>query len=453
MRAAIYTRISSDPTGNALGVERQEADCRKLADQLGWEVSKVFSDNDTSAYSGKRRHGYEGLLSAIESAEVDALLAWHTDRLHRSPMELEEFIELVDRRRIEIRTVTSGALDLSNSAGRMVARILGSVARQESEHASERRRRANDQRAAAGSWVATKTPFGFTREGKHVPKEAAVIRDGVADVLAGREGLRGVARAWNAAGFRTRTKDREFTATTVRRILLNPRTAGMVVHRKEVVGPGDWEPIIDRDDQLALQAILSDPARVTGLSWERKYIGTKIFECGVCGKPCVGHRSGGRTSYVCPDRHVRRSQAPVDEYVSEVVMDYLEREGVSVVSGDDDSDVAALVVQRDGLQARLDELARLFAQGAIDGSQLTKGTADLRADKAAIEGLLADARVRSPLAGAVNLRAAWEQLAPATKGRLVSDLMRVTILPASRGQRRFQPEFVRIDWRGMHLAK
>jgi hypothetical protein len=39
-RAAIYCRISSDPTGEAAGVKRQEADCRKLAE--GLEVVQVL---------------------------------------------------------------------------------------------------------------------------------------------------------------------------------------------------------------------------------------------------------------------------------------------------------------------------------------------------------------------------------------------------------------------------
>ena len=61
-RAAIYARISNDPGtanddqprrgGNGLGVQRQQDDCRALADQLGWEVVAVHVDNDISAYSG-----------------------------------------------------------------------------------------------------------------------------------------------------------------------------------------------------------------------------------------------------------------------------------------------------------------------------------------------------------------------------------------------------------------
>jgi site-specific DNA recombinase len=41
MRAAIYTRISSD-SGTALGIARQEQDCRALAVQRGWTIVDVY---------------------------------------------------------------------------------------------------------------------------------------------------------------------------------------------------------------------------------------------------------------------------------------------------------------------------------------------------------------------------------------------------------------------------
>jgi len=54
-RAAIYCRLSQDRTGAGVVVERQERDCRTLAEQLGWSVDQVFVDNDVSAYRRSRR--------------------------------------------------------------------------------------------------------------------------------------------------------------------------------------------------------------------------------------------------------------------------------------------------------------------------------------------------------------------------------------------------------------
>jgi NAD(P)-dependent dehydrogenase (short-subunit alcohol dehydrogenase family) len=60
MRAAVYTRISQDATGQRAGVTRQLEDCEALADRLGWEVTHRYGDNDLSAYSGRTRPRLRG---------------------------------------------------------------------------------------------------------------------------------------------------------------------------------------------------------------------------------------------------------------------------------------------------------------------------------------------------------------------------------------------------------
>src|SRR5207249_3922881 len=65
--AAIYCRISDDRQGHALGVTRQEQDCRALADRKGWPIADVYVDNDLSAYNGKNRPSYRRLLDDIKA--------------------------------------------------------------------------------------------------------------------------------------------------------------------------------------------------------------------------------------------------------------------------------------------------------------------------------------------------------------------------------------------------
>nr|MBA2695742.1 recombinase family protein [Actinomycetota bacterium] len=75
MRTSIYSRISRDRTGAGLGVAAQSADCRALAESLGWEVVGTHDDNDLSAYSGKPRPGYAALLDDVRAGRIDAVLA------------------------------------------------------------------------------------------------------------------------------------------------------------------------------------------------------------------------------------------------------------------------------------------------------------------------------------------------------------------------------------------
>src|SRR3954462_8167927 len=219
VRAAIYCRISDDRRGLGLGVARQQQDCLELAGRHGWQVTTAFVDNDVSAYSGKPRPQYDQLMRAVHSGEVDVVVAWDPDRLHRSPAELEGFITAVERAGVDVVTVQAGRWDLSTASGKLVARILGSIARHESDHKSERVKRALQQNAAAGrshgrvpyGWIREPGPDGAVREGVVpeqaggggrgvvVPEQAGVIRGLTAGLLAG-ESLRSITAALNAEG-------------------------------------------------------------------------------------------------------------------------------------------------------------------------------------------------------------------------------------------------------------
>ena len=96
----MYARISEDREGAGLGVERQLEDQCVLFDQLG-----VYADNDLSAFTGKPRPDYLAMLADLDAGRARVVTAWHTDRLHRSPKELETYIDLAERR---VLTLLSG---------------------------------------------------------------------------------------------------------------------------------------------------------------------------------------------------------------------------------------------------------------------------------------------------------------------------------------------------------
>jgi hypothetical protein len=107
MRAAVYTRISQDATGQRAGVTRQLEDCEALADRLGWEVTHRYGDNDLSAYSGSTRPGFEAMLKAMADSEFGAVICWHPDRLFRSMKDLQRLIDIANGHRVQLRTVNA----------------------------------------------------------------------------------------------------------------------------------------------------------------------------------------------------------------------------------------------------------------------------------------------------------------------------------------------------------
>ena len=198
-----------------------------------------FSDNDISAYDGSARPEFERMLDAIKRGKINAIICWQPDRLYRSMKDLERLVDATDRG-IEIRSVNGGDLDLSHSTGRMLARILGSVSRQESELKGERRRRANKQRRINGQWRKDMPrQFGYTQNGELLEPEATAVRQAINDVLGGRS-LRSVATDWNQRGILT-ARGKQWSNLTLRRALARPCHAGLVVYQGNVVGRGEWQ--------------------------------------------------------------------------------------------------------------------------------------------------------------------------------------------------------------------
>ncbi len=366
----------------------------------------TYSDNDISAFSGKERPRFEALLTDIAVGKVDVVICWHTDRIYRSLRDLTRLFEAGPN--LLIKTVRGGDIDLSNATGKMVATILASVQVQESEHHSERRKLKYIQQAATGDYDNHGHRTGYTRDGQPHEPEATMLRAAAADVLEGGS-LRGIARLWNEAGMTT-TLGTRWNSTRIKRNLLNPRYAGIRMHLGKQVMLGTWTPLIDEDTHRRLVADLTDPARVKVVSFERKYVGTGVYRCGVCGAtvrvsfPGKGKRSYGR-KYACSAHScVMRAGDPVDDYVENLVVERLSRPDAHLLIDGPGCDVAALQDARAGWAAKYDQLVELLDDGTLDGPQVREKAAEYRAEIAAIDSqLAADALPRPRLCS----RRAW----------------------------------------------
>ncbi|MFD8640812.1 recombinase family protein [Streptomyces zaomyceticus] len=464
-RAVIYCRISQDRTGAGLGVDRQRIDCEALAEHNGWDVVEVYVDNDVSAYSGKKRKDYQRMLADLDNGAATIVVTWHTDRLHRSPTELEKYINLCERRGVATHTVQAGVIDLATPSGRMTARILGAVAKQESEHKGYRVARARMQKAMAGEWGGGIRPFGWgvpTDETKTVvdrktgeevevpaldmnmavPEEAAAIEQGHEMLLAGQS-LKSWIRWLADKGFLT-PRGNPIGHVEGRDMLLRPRNAGIAVYKGEEVGTGLWEPLVPVEKHRAVVAILMDPNRRTSPGSTPKWLGSLIYRCGIgtCTETTRVTKAGGskRPGYRCPSNHggARRADK-VDEYVTDLIIERLSRPDASdlLLPGPGDLDVAALQKESEEIRRRLTDLAALFGAGQISMVQFTEGSDVARAQLEGVNQQLARAATRDPLVslvGVPDVRKAWKAMDLEQQRSVLRTLLEVTIRPARPGR-------------------
>lgn len=410
MRAALYLRISRDDTGEGLGIERQEQDCRQVCARRGWSVTQRYADNDISAYSGRFRPGYTALLHDLAQQRIDAVVSWAPERLHRSPRELEDFIELVERSHVQVETVKAGAWDVSTSHGRLVARMLGAVSRAESERTGERVSRAHQQAKQAGRWRGP-IPYGMRPSGAPgLPEpdetQAPVVLDIFTRLLRG-DALVAIARDLNTAGIKPR-RGTAWTHTGIDRLVSSPALGGLLLVDGElrdaafkgVIAPQQW-----REAQAALKR---RPRGEKRRPRDKLTLLGGILRCERHGVPLWGGSGTpgpvytANTPGVC---YVGIKREPVDEFLRQLVVGRLTRPDARGLlrpdepSGPTDQEVAAL-------RSRRDELATLIGEGLLNGAAARTQLESIAARLAELEQPVAPSVLDER--ALIDPEAAWE---------------------------------------------
>lgn len=446
-RAGIYVRISRDTMGTAAGVTRQQEECRTLAAGLGWDVVEVYVDNDVSAFGDRHRPAFEKMRADVAARHIDAIVAWHLDRLSRKPLEIEALIDQCDKLSVQMATC-KGDVDLATPAGRLFARQLGAFARYEGEHKAERQRAANRALALTGApRRGGMRCYGYATDNKTVvPKEAELLREMARRLLAG-DSIRSVVVWANETNKRTVT-GRPWSSWTVRRLMLNPRLAGLRVYQGEVVGPGDWEPVFDKKTYERLQRLFNDPERkalATPRAPRRYLLTGGLLVCGLCGQPLQSQPSNsGKRGYACKRPigcgRIRIAADPLEEaaaahalarLASPKVRGRIEQAaaGVDADSGD------RLVAVIEDLEKRLRELGEDYGDGLI-------GRTEFHAARERINTRLADARDRLaqaarlaqlPVADPRELATWWEDAPLERRRELIATVLdHVSVAKATR---------------------
>ncbi|TFC38991.1 recombinase family protein [Cryobacterium sp. TMT2-14] len=456
MAVAIYTRQSLDKTGDGAGVSRQLKACRALAVNRGLEIAFEFSDNDTSATTGVRRPAFEKLLELVREGKVDTVIAWHNDRLYRRLTDLVRITEIAKKHGLTILTVQAGDMDLSTSAGRLIASLVGAVASHEGEQRTDRQKLAYRTRAEAGEWHFSRRPFGYRREGRAVvlvPEEAEVLRDVLHRYYDLGQSRHSIMRDLNARKIQT-PQGKPWGIIQVRDLLGNPHYAGISTYNGEVVGTGNWEPMVDQFTWKRWQSSLAKRRRKSTFTTATHLL-SGIVRCGVCGGVCYrkARAGSGGAQYTCQASScTSRSVQMLDEYVEMVMIARLQSPDALATREPISEPVEHLIDEAQETHRKLDELAELLVEGVLTAQGVRDASKPLRARLITLEHRLDQvnaATARLPLTGmGAEVTQQWNETLTLTEKRsLIRSLMTVTLLPLGNGDNRtFRPDAVRIEW-------
>jgi site-specific DNA recombinase len=469
-RAVIYARESLDRWGDERAVERFIEQCRQLCRARGLtEVRAPIVDNDVRASNGNKGDGFAEVKRMLRACETDYVVIPVVDRFFRTLRDLEDVIDICLETGAAL-VAASGEIDLSHDQGRLVARLLTSVAKAETERKGDRQRKANDQAAKAGKRRAGgPRPFGY--EDDHVtprPAEADAI-EWAADALLGGASVSAIMREWNRRGLVTAQGGKPFTRQSVLVIMRNPRNAGVAVlpgrdgkRHGEEAGRGEWEPVLAEEQWRAVDGLLAASDRTITFTRQGQVItrnikantprGVRSLLGGIAACPCGNVAEGGTNHrgdhvYRCrpatrggrPGPHVAVRAAIVDEWVKANVLDELSRRDVAdLVTPPPHVDTTGLRAEAAAIRRNLDEMGADRALGRISRSQMLEGTERGNARLAEIGAGLAEAAgkgVLAPFTRGEAAEAVWAGLDLSRRREVIRALTEVILHPAGRGAR------------------
>jgi DNA invertase Pin-like site-specific DNA recombinase len=477
-RAVIYVRESLDRYGDERAVDRFEQQCRQLVKARGLRLLIVLRDNDVRASNGNKGDGFAEVLRMLRDRETDYVVIPVVDRFFRTMRDLEDVIDICLETGAAL-VAASGEIDLSHDQGRLVARLLTSVAKAETERKGARQRAANEQAAKKGTrrtsvprpfgWQAVYVPDpkaegGQRREFVKDEAEAGAIR-WAADALLGGGTVSAVMREWNRRGLRSHQKGgKPFSRSSVTTILRNPALAGLSTYKDEIVGAGQWEAILPEETWRAVDALLTASDRTITFTRQGETVTRKIrantprgvrtllggLAACACGNVVTGSVNHlGQHVYRCqpptrdgrPGPHVAVRAEPVDEWVTAAVLGELSRRDLAdLVTPPPHADTAGLRAEAAAIRRNLDELGADRALGLVSRSQMLAATGRGNARLAEIAAGLAEAAGKGALAPFTRGQAAaavWAGLDLSRRREVIRALTAVTLHPAGRGARSY----------------
>jgi site-specific DNA recombinase len=382
--AGIYCRISDDTEGLALGVARQEKDGKALADEIGATVHAVYTDNDIGASTrskSKARPDYDRLLADARSGVIDCIIYYSNSRLTRRPLEYEDIIQLVEKTGVRLASVVSNNVDLTTADGRMMGRMQAVIDAAEVERAAERVIRKLAENREQGKVSGGKHPHGWLPPDPlkgigymtHLDPVAVKHINNAADWLLLGATRTQVMRRWIEAGWKT-LSGRNWTLSSVQRVLANPSLAGLLAYRGEVVGKGQWPAVIGREKWEAIQPLVR-PSRGKGQSRDaaRRYLLSGFLACGDCGATLTAMKNEARgRRYACVSaerggcggvtRNAEWLETVLRAYVAEMIRKDLEDAPAAPVAS---APAEQLTETIDTLEARLAEAREAAGAGLM----------------------------------------------------------------------------------------
>lgn len=431
MKAALYCRLSEEDrnklcaTDDSNSIQNQKAMLVQYANEMGWEIYQIYSDDDYTG-SDRRRPEFVRLLKDAEQRKFDIVLCKTQSRFTRELELVEKYIHgLFPIWGIRFVSIVDNA-DTANKGNKKSRQINGLVNEWYLEDMSENIRSVLTNRRENGFHIGAFALYGYKKDPDQkghliIDDEAAAIVREVFNLFASGMGKTAIARLLNDRGIPNPTeykrlqclrykqpKSRNSTLWryySISDMLINEIYIGNMVQGKYgsvsyktkqnkprpksewYVVEGTHEPIIERDLWDRVQKLIAQKSKpfITG------NIGlfAKKAICMNCGYTMRTHKNRGIHYLICSCRHVAKD-ACIGSFIQvsrleQLVLTELQR--LSAAYLDEDA-VAQGIAFTNHLQDQKNQVLASIAAYRKRSEEYSKGIRDLYMDK--VKGLISE---------------------------------------------------------------
>lgn len=350
--AAIYCRLSEEDRDKRLAsddsgsIQNQKAMLLQYAEEQGWEVYRIYSDDDYTG-SDRSRPAFQQLLRDAQAGRFNIILCKTQSRFTRELELVEKYIHgLFPLWGIRFVSIVDNA-DTDNRGNKKSRQINGLVNEWYLEDMSENIRSVLDSRRKNGLHIGAFALYGYQKDPEHkghllVDEEAAATVRQVFSLFAQGYGKTAIARQLNSQGIPTPGEYKRlhglayrnpreniktlWTYSAVSSMLRNEIYIGNMVQGKYgsvsyksrknrprpksawFVAEGTHEAIIDRPLWDRVQALLAERSRP--FSSGQTGVFARKVRCVSCGGTMRSSKSRGRHYLQCRNRYVDRDACP-----------------------------------------------------------------------------------------------------------------------------------------------
>jgi site-specific DNA recombinase len=293
MRAALYTRVSSEEQVEGFSLDAQRRALEEFCRAKGWTIVDFYSDEGRSARGVDlaKRPQFMRLMQDVQARKCDVVVVHKLDRFARNIGVIFNQFEVLSKHGVAFASVTEQGYDFTLPAGKMMLALLASFAQYYSDNLSTETKKGKAERKAQGRYNGL-LPFGVKKnaDGSPVPDPKTypgllLAYQWCAEGRSDRE----IALALNERGYRSTGNrgNNPFTKDGVRPILRNRFYLGELPDGRGGWQHGAHEALLDDSlfaaAQVARERNLTAPSTVKVTTAARTYSLSGLVRCDHCG--------------------------------------------------------------------------------------------------------------------------------------------------------------------------